>query len=40
MIISVGPVATASEIEVPASLWCRGLCGQWLTYVVAEAEDA
>lgn len=34
-IITLGPVAGQSaRVEVANSLWCGGMCGQWLTYVV------
>lgn len=37
VIISLGPIKPMKErIQVSNSLWCGGLCGQWLTYVLAE----
>ena len=33
VIVTVGPiVGRAHNVKVPNSLWCGGLCGQWLTY--------
>lgn len=35
VIITLSPIARdGDKVEVPNSLWCGGLCGQWLTYVV------
>ena len=35
VIITLSPIARDGDrVEVPNSLWCGGLCGQWLTYVV------
>lgn len=35
VVITLGPVSgQAGKVEVPTSLWCGGLCGRWLTYVV------
>lgn len=40
VIISLGPIEwVRGEIQVATGLWCGGLCGQWLTYVLAEEED-
>jgi hypothetical protein len=37
VIIAVGPLEPEDgRIHVSSSLWCGGLCGQWLTYVLAE----
>ncbi|MFN2593580.1 MAG: hypothetical protein ABR579_01675, partial [Actinomycetota bacterium] len=36
VVISLGPIRRRSEqVLVPNTLWCNGLCGQWLTYVLA-----
>ena len=33
VIVTVGPIVGRSRnVKVPNSLWCGGLCGQWLTY--------
>jgi hypothetical protein len=35
VIVSLGPIApSGNRVEVANNLWCGGLCGQWLTYVV------
>lgn len=35
VIITLGPITKhGSRIHVPNGLWCGGLCGQWLTYVL------
>jgi hypothetical protein len=35
VIITLAPIeGDGLKVEVPNSLWCGGLCGQWLTYVV------
>jgi hypothetical protein len=37
VVIALGPLEPRDErIHVSTSLWCGGLCGQWLTYVLAE----
>lgn len=37
VIITLGPLEPRDgRIHVSTSLWCGGLCGQWLTYVLAE----
>lgn len=37
VIISLGPIEPKKEgVHVSNALWCGGLCGQWLTYVLAE----
>lgn len=39
VILSVGPIGGhGSRVEVSNSLWCGGLCGQWLTYVLELTE--
>lgn len=39
VIISLGPIEPAGDdVHVPAGLWCGGLCGQWLTYVLMGSE--
>jgi hypothetical protein len=39
VVITLGPIAgRRGKAKVANSLWCGGLCGQWLTYVV-ELED-
>ena len=38
VIITLGPIEEEAErIEVSNSLWCSGLCGQWMTYVLKPA---
>lgn len=40
VIISLGPIERAAdELHVGNGLWCGGLCGQWLTYVVEQTPD-
>jgi hypothetical protein len=37
VIISLGPIEPKKDrIHVFNSLWCGGLCEQWLTYVLAK----
>lgn len=37
VIITLGPIVRdGDEVHVPNGLWCGGLCGQWLTYVVEQ----
>jgi hypothetical protein len=38
VIISLGPIEAKKphRVQVSNSLWCGGLCGQWLTYVLRE----
>lgn len=39
VILSVGSIdGHGSRVEVSNSLWCSGLCGQWLTYVLELTE--
>jgi hypothetical protein len=41
VIITLGPLPRgAKKVKVSNSLWCGGLCGQWLTYVVELREGA
>ena len=40
VIISLGPIErSGANVEVPNALWCGGLCGQWLTYVLREHDE-
>ncbi len=37
VILSVGAIERhGSRVEVSNSLWCGGLCGQWMTYVLEQ----
>ena len=39
VILSVGPIdGEGSRVEVSNSLWCGGLCGQWMTYVLKSSD--
>lgn len=39
VIITLGPIEyEGGEVHVGNGLWCGGLCGQWLTYVLQEKE--
>lgn len=39
VILSVGSIDRhVSRVEVSNSLWCGGLCGQWMTYVLERSE--
>jgi hypothetical protein len=40
VLVTLGPiVGRGNRVEVEASLWLNGLAGQWLTYVVQNADD-
>jgi hypothetical protein len=40
VIISLGPIEPSGRgVHVATGLWCGGLCGQWLTYVVVESDE-
>lgn len=37
VIITLGPIdSKKDQVHVSNGLWCGGLCGQWLTYVLAK----
>lgn len=37
VLITLGPIARrVGRVDVATGLWCGGLCGQWLTYVLIE----
>jgi hypothetical protein len=39
VIITLGPIARRKgRVHVANGLWCGGVCGQWLTYVLREFE--
>src|SRR5919106_2548092 len=40
VIISLGPIERKKgRVHVATGLWCNGLCGQWLTYVLKPRGD-
>jgi hypothetical protein len=40
VIITLGPIQpSGNRVKVENNLWCGGLCGQWLTYVVERQDD-
>ena len=40
VIVTLAPIeGNGTKVKVPNNLWCGGLCGQWLTYVVELRDD-
>jgi hypothetical protein len=40
VILSLGPIEPAEDkVHVSTGLWCGGLCGQWLTYVLSQDQE-